>query len=72
MIDGELSMSICDDSMKKKIEDWKNHKIEEGKVTNLLFDDREECQNICNVLNEKQGHPEWIYNLEGESLVEVK
>lgn len=72
VVDREFSMSILDDSMKKNIEDWKNHKMKEDKITSFLFDDREECQNICDVLNEKQGHPEWIYNLEGESLVEVK
>lgn len=72
VIDTEFTLSICDDSMKKKIEAWKNHKVEEREVKSLLFDDKGECQNICDVLNEKQGHPEWIYRLDGELLENVK
>lgn len=44
----------------------KRHK-EEG-IENALFDNKEECQKICDELNEEQGHPEWIYALDGTPI----
>lgn len=61
------TVSICDESMKERIEEWRKCKTEE-RARKLLFDSQEECQSACNVLNEKQGHPEWIYSLGGELL----
>ncbi len=61
------AVEICDERMKDRIEEWKKRKTEES-VRGLLFDSREECQSACDIFNEKQGHPEWIYRLDGELL----
>lgn len=60
--------AICDGNSKKAMEKLKRHE-EEG-IKNALFDSKEECQKICDELNEKQEHPEWIYNLDGTLSVE--
>ena len=38
-------------------------------LTMPLYDSKEECQNICDELNEKAGHPEWIYKIDGTPIV---
>lgn len=66
------SLSICDDSMKKKIEDWKKKKMPEKESYNLLFDSEEECQSLCDTLNAKRKHPEWVYEINGKNFIERK
>lgn len=55
--------TICDGNSKKTME--KSKRYEEEGIKNALYDSKEECQKICDELNEKQEHPEWIYNLDG-------
>lgn len=59
-------LTICDGNSKKAMGKLKRHK-EEG-IENALFDNKEECQKICDELNEEQGHPEWIYALDGTPI----
>lgn len=61
--------TICDGNNKKAMEKLKRHE-EEG-IKNALYDSKEECQKICDELNEKQGHPEWIYKMDGTPIVGV-
>ena len=55
--------TICDKDSKKAMEKLKRHK-EEG-IEKALYDSKEECQKICDELNEKAWHPEWIYAMDG-------
>ena len=52
---------------KKAMGKLKRHE-EEG-IENALYDSKEECQKICDELNDKQGHPEWIYKMDGTPIV---
>lgn len=58
--------------MKKEIEDWKKKKMPEKESYNLLFDSKEECQGLCDALNAKRKHPEWVYEINGKSFIEGK
>ena len=62
--------TICDRNNKKAIEELKRH--EEKGIYNALFDSREECQKICDELNAEEGHPEWIYSMDGKLVMEEK
>lgn len=64
------SLSICDDSMQKKIENWKNNEMGHEEAKRLLFDSKEECQSACDVLNAKRKHQECEYRLNGELIKE--
>lgn len=48
------------------MEELKRH--EEKGIENALYDSKEECQKICDELNEKEGHPEWIYAMDGATI----
>lgn len=54
---------------KNVIENLENHKLDEYELGKILFDSKEECQKICDGLNKKQGHPDWIYTMEGKKIV---
>lgn len=58
--------TICDANNKKVMEKLKRY--EEEEIENVLYDSKEECQKICDELNEKAGHPEWIYAMNGTTI----
>ena len=58
--------TICDRNNKEAMEELKRH--EEQKIEKVLYDSKEECQKICDKLNEKEGHPEWIYAIDGTTI----
>lgn len=62
--------TICDGNSKKAVEKLKRHE-EEG-IGNALYDSKEECQKICDELNARQEHQEWIYKIDGTLVMEEK
>lgn len=62
--------TICDRNNKESMEELKRH--EEKGIEKALYDSKEECQKICDELNEKEGHPEWIYTMDGTTIVTGK
>lgn len=60
--------TICDRDNKKATEELKRHG-EKG-INYALFDSKDECQKICDKLNTRQGHPEWIYRMDGTPVME--
>lgn len=64
--------TMCDHKNKEYIEEWKKHKEKEDGIEGILFDSKEECQNICDELNASSEHPEWIYNMDGTPVMEGK
>lgn len=55
---------------KKAVKKLKRHE-EEG-IGNALYDRKEECQKICDELNARQEHQEWIYKIDGTLVMEEK
>lgn len=66
ILSGEYG-AVYDANNEKNIEKLKRHE-EEG-IRNALFDSREECQKVCDELNAEEGHPDWIYTMEGKKIV---
>ena len=62
--------TICDGNSKKAVEKLKRH--EEEVIGNALYDSKEECQKICDELNARQEHQEWIYKIDGTLVMEEK
>lgn len=60
--------TICDRNNKKEMEKLK--RLEGEGIENALYDSKEECEKICDELNKKQGHPEWIYKMDGTPVME--
>lgn len=68
----EGGLSICNSEMRKKIEEWKKNPEQEQALTKLLFSSEKEAQKICDELNAKREHKDWVYNIKGEKIEEVQ